>query len=178
MIQLSARGFSAQEIAEIHDCADVTVYEWMDRFEAEGPEGLCDRKQEGRPPKIDKEAEAAFVVRILGQVPFGPRPAILQALQQRLEAVVETVATAGAETTVLVEDETELRCFPPLRKAWMPVGEQWSVEVPRQNLLFCLYGALDVRTGKTLLTPTLGESPNIRKRLCAGCSMRSKAACF
>lgn len=98
--------------------------------------------------------------------------------EERLEAVVETVATAGAETTVLVEDETELRCFPPLRKAWMPVGEQWSVEAPRQNLLFCLYGALDVRTGKTLLTPTLGESPNIRKRLCAGCSMRSKAACF
>lgn len=60
MIQLSARGFSAQEIAEIHDCADVTVYEWMDRFDAEGPEGLCDRKQEGRPPKIDKEAEAAL----------------------------------------------------------------------------------------------------------------------
>lgn len=33
MIQLSARGVSAQEIAEIHDCADVTVYKWIGRFE-------------------------------------------------------------------------------------------------------------------------------------------------
>jgi len=57
MIQLSARGFSAQQIAEIHDCADVTVYKWIGRFDAEGPSGLYDREREGRPRKLDEEAE-------------------------------------------------------------------------------------------------------------------------
>jgi transposase len=36
MLQLSALGFSAQEVAKIHDCADVAVYKWIDRFDAEG----------------------------------------------------------------------------------------------------------------------------------------------
>jgi len=37
--------------------------------------------------------------------------------------------------------------------AWQPVGEQWSVEVPEQNGKFCLYGALDIHTGRTLVGP-------------------------
>lgn len=197
MIQLSARGFSAQEIAEIHNCADVTVYKWMDRFDAEGPEGLYDREREGRPPKLDEEAEEELQ-RLLQEPPteegydfsrwtaprlserlkekldVGVHPeTVREALQrleyswtrpkrqlckdpqykERLEAVVEAVATAAPETTVLVEDETELRRFPPLRKAWMPVGTQHRVAVPRQNGKFCLYGVLDIHTGKTLIGP-------------------------
>ncbi|MCS3614089.1 helix-turn-helix domain-containing protein [Salinibacter ruber] len=49
MISLSARGFSAPEIAQIHDCAEATVYKWIDRFDEEGPSGLYDREREGRP---------------------------------------------------------------------------------------------------------------------------------
>lgn len=57
-IILSAEGYEAYDIAEIHQTSDVTVYHWMDRFDKEGPEGLYDRPREGRPPKIDEEAEA------------------------------------------------------------------------------------------------------------------------
>lgn len=58
MILLSARGYSAYEIAEIHQVTDPTVYKWIERFDKEGPEGLYDREREGRPPKLDEEAEA------------------------------------------------------------------------------------------------------------------------
>jgi len=57
MVSLSARGFSAPEIAQIHDCAEATVYKWIGRFDKEGPSGLYDREREGRSPKIDGEAE-------------------------------------------------------------------------------------------------------------------------
>jgi len=70
---------------------------------------------------------------------------------EHVRALVEAVATAGAETTILFEDETELRRFPPLRRMGMPVGKQWSVEVPESNDTFCLYGALDIETGRTII---------------------------
>ena len=40
MVLLSARSFTAQEIAEIQSIADVTVYKWLNRFDEGGPEGL------------------------------------------------------------------------------------------------------------------------------------------
>lgn len=58
IILLSDRGYSAPKIAELHDVTDPMVYKWMDRFDEEGPSGLYDRNREGRPPKIDEEAEA------------------------------------------------------------------------------------------------------------------------
>lgn len=58
MMLLSDRGLSAFEIAELHDVTHPTVYKWIGRFDAEGPEGLFDRDREGRPPKIDEEAQA------------------------------------------------------------------------------------------------------------------------
>ena len=63
MVLLSTRGYSAPKIAEIQEITDVTVYKWIDRFDEGGPEALYDREQtqdflrEGRPPKIDEEAE-------------------------------------------------------------------------------------------------------------------------
>jgi len=195
MILLSTRGFSALEVAKIHQVSDPAVYKWMDRFDEEGPEGLHDREREGRPPKIDEDVEAEIerllekppteagydfsrwtagrlarhlkrergldvhpdtVRRALQRLQFSwkrPRRSLPEDPEYlpRLQAVVEAIATAGPRTTVLFEDETELRRFPPLRKAWQPVGEQWSVEVPEQNGKFCLYGALDIDTGKTLV---------------------------
>jgi transposase len=58
MILLSDRGYSAPNIADIHDVTDPMVYKWIGRFDEEGPAGLYDRDREGRPPKIDEEAEA------------------------------------------------------------------------------------------------------------------------
>lgn len=57
MILLSARHYRAPEIAEIFGISRVTVYNWLDRFDAEGPAGLYDRPRSGRPPKIDAEAK-------------------------------------------------------------------------------------------------------------------------
>ena len=60
MILLSARGFTAPEVADIQSTSDVTVYKWLDRFNEEGPQGLYDRPRSGRPPKVDEETEQAI----------------------------------------------------------------------------------------------------------------------
>lgn len=53
MILLSARGFTVQQIMAVFEVVDETVYKWLDRFEAQGPEGLHDYERSGRPPEID-----------------------------------------------------------------------------------------------------------------------------
>ena len=58
MILLSARGFTVQQVMAVFACVDETLYKWLDRFEAEGPEGLYDRERSGRPPEIDAAALA------------------------------------------------------------------------------------------------------------------------
>ncbi len=73
--------------------------------------------------------------------------------KERMAKVDQAIAEAGAETTVLFEDETELRRFPPLRRAWMPVGQQRPVRVPEQNGKFALYGALDIASGTVYTEP-------------------------
>ena len=72
-----------------------------------------------------------------------------EAYRKRLQAIVEAVAEAGPETSVLVEDETILKRFPPLRRMWQPVGEQRAVLVPEENDDFTLYGTLDLTSGQT-----------------------------
>jgi len=64
-------------------------------------------------------------------------------------AIVEAVAKAGEETSVLAEDKTILKWFPPLRRIWQPVGEQRAVWVPKENNDFTLYGTLDLTSGRT-----------------------------
>lgn len=207
MVLLSARGFSAYEIAELHDVTDPTIYKWIERFDEEGPDGLYDREREGRPPKVDDEAEAELQ-RVLDASPpeegydFSnwtvPRLAehlkeelglevhpetVRQALHrlrfsctrprrrlpedpcypERIAEVDRAVAEAGAATTVLFQDETELRRFPPLRRAWSPVGEQAEVAVPASNGKFVLYGALDLCTGEVIAEPyPKSESANTK----------------
>lgn len=72
---------------------------------------------------------------------------------KRITEIDQAIVDAGPETTLLFEDETELRRFPPLRSAWMPVGTQRSIEVPGQNGKFALYGTLDVCTGEVIVEP-------------------------
>lgn len=57
IVLLSARGYSAPQIADLHDKSNPMVYKWMGRFDEEGPSGLYDRDREGRPRKISEEAE-------------------------------------------------------------------------------------------------------------------------
>lgn len=195
IVLLSSRGYSASEIAEIHDVTGPMVYKWMDRFDEEGPAGLYDRAREGRPPKIDEEVEKEIerlleknpteeeenatrwttgriaehlerelgvdvhpetVREALGRLEYSwtrPRrqlpPVDPEAYRKRLEAIVEAVAKADEETSVLVEDETILKRFPPLRRMWQPVGEQRAVRVPEKNDDFTLYGSLNLTSGQT-----------------------------
>ena len=52
---------------------------------------------------------------------------------------------------MLVEDETILRLFPPLRHAWGVAGEQVRVPVTGRNARRVLYGAVHARTGHRVL---------------------------
>lgn len=60
MVLLSVRGFTVPDIASIQDVSDVTVYQWLDRFDDEGPEGLYDRPRSGRPPEVDEAVEESI----------------------------------------------------------------------------------------------------------------------
>jgi len=53
MLLLSARGYTVQQIEEVHNTSKVTVYKWFDRFDEQGPQGLYDEPRSGRPPKVD-----------------------------------------------------------------------------------------------------------------------------
>jgi transposase len=199
MILLSDRGYSPPEIADLHDTSHPTVYKWIDRFDEEGPEGLYDRKREGRPQILGEEAKeeierllegnpteegqnatrwtapriAEHLERELGvdvhedtvrgmlkQMEYSwtrPRrklpPTDPEAYRERLQTIVEAVAEAGPETSVLVEDETWIKRFPPLRRQWQQVGEQCPVRVPEGNDELALYGTLDLTSGQTLIEP-------------------------
>jgi transposase len=72
-----------------------------------------------------------------------------EAYRKRLQAIVEAVAEAGPEASVLAEDETQAGRFPPLRRQWQPVGEQRPVRVPEGNDERTLYGTLDLTSGQT-----------------------------
>ncbi|MCS4159607.1 IS630 family transposase [Salinibacter ruber] len=76
-------------------------------------------------------------------------PVDSEAYRKRLEAIVEAVSQAGPDASVLVEDETTIKRFPPLRRQWQPVGEQHPVMVPDSNEDFTLYGTLDLTSGAT-----------------------------
>ncbi len=71
MILLSSRGYAVPEIAQIFECDEATVREWISRFEAEGLPGLKDRPRHGRPPRAD----AAARERLRRTVRAGPQGA-------------------------------------------------------------------------------------------------------
>ena len=72
-----------------------------------------------------------------------------EAYRERIQAIVEAVGEASPNATVLIEDETEVKRFPPLRRQWQPVGQQRPVTVPDGNEDFTLYGTLDLTSGRT-----------------------------
>ncbi len=53
-----AEGRSRAEAAEIGGMDRQTLRDWVHRFNAEGPEGLLDRKTDGPPPKLTSEQKA------------------------------------------------------------------------------------------------------------------------
>jgi transposase len=53
---------------------------------------------------------------------------------------------------LLVMDSTVLRWFPPLRAVWAPVGQQAVVPISGQNAKRTLWGAINPRSGKRVVT--------------------------
>ena len=79
-VLLSGRGYPVPQIAAIFECDEVTVREWIRRYEAEGAAGLRDRPKAGRRPRAT--------------------PAARQTLQR---TVTETRPALGGWTVVLVQ---------------------------------------------------------------------------
>lgn len=57
MILLSSKGYSVPQIADIFECDQASVRTWIERFEAEGVNGLHDRPRCGRPRKAGVVAQ-------------------------------------------------------------------------------------------------------------------------
>ncbi len=67
MVLLSARGYSVARIAEVFDCGEDVVRQWLHRYGERGAGGLADLPRAGRPPK-DRLAEQIVDTRA-GQPP-------------------------------------------------------------------------------------------------------------
>ena len=63
-------GGSRSEAARIGGVGRQIVRDWVVRFNAEGPDGLFDRKAPGKPPSLNAEARAALA----RAVEDGPKP--------------------------------------------------------------------------------------------------------
>jgi transposase len=66
-------------------------------------------------------------------------------VQQELGRRISAARSAGAH--VLVEDETDIRLFPVLRRMWLIVGEQVRLQAPLQNQKRTIFGGIDIETG-------------------------------
>lgn len=58
------------------------------------------------------------------------------------------IAEVRGTYAILVEDETDIRLFPVLRRMWMQIGEQVRLVAPLQNQKRTIFGAIDIDTGE------------------------------
>ncbi|MFL6284913.1 MAG: transposase, partial [Pyrinomonadaceae bacterium] len=61
MILLKSELRTAAEIAELLDCCEVVVNNWLKRYESEGIEGLRTKPGRGRKPILDAEKDLPSV---------------------------------------------------------------------------------------------------------------------
>lgn len=64
------------------------------------------------------------------------------------QAIGKRIAEAPPATVVLVEDETDLRLVPLLRRMWMRLREQVILPAPVTNQCRTLFGTLDIHCGE------------------------------
>ncbi|RDC62890.1 helix-turn-helix domain-containing protein [Adhaeribacter pallidiroseus] len=57
-ILLSAAGYSVQELAAMFQVADLSIYQWFNRFEARGVTGLQNQSGQGRKPLLKLQNQA------------------------------------------------------------------------------------------------------------------------
>ena len=72
-------------------------------------------------------------------------------LKTNLKRKIRRILKRNPDALILFEDETTLRMFPPLRAAWMKIGHQKEVPLPKSNYRRVLFGALDYRSGEIFL---------------------------
>jgi transposase len=80
-ILLSHQGTNVVDLAHIFQTNRTTVGQWLDRWEAEGFDGLADKPRPGSPSKLT-EAEKTKVVEILKQSPHNPAAVLSETLQE------------------------------------------------------------------------------------------------
>lgn len=74
-------------------------------------------------------------------------------------AIVRKLKRMPAGAVLLMEDETILRLFPVLRRAWSLSGEQARVPITGRNAKRVLFGTINLRTGHRLVW----RGPNMRQ---------------
>jgi transposase len=93
-------GGSRSEAARIGGVGRQIVRDWVVRFNAEGPDGLFDRKAPGKPPSLNAEARAALA----RAVEDGPKPYLDGVVRWRLIDLVQWLwdrfRVSVSETTV------------------------------------------------------------------------------
>jgi transposase len=67
-----------------------------------------------------------------------------EAIRQRIG---RRIAEVRGEKSILVEDQTDIRLFPVLRRMWQLIGEQLRLVAPLQNEKRTIFGAIDIETG-------------------------------
>ena len=80
-------GASRSEAVRHANASPQTVRDWVLRFNAEGPDGLVDRKSPGTPPRLNTEQRAALV-RVVEE---GPTPCLDGVVRWRLCDLVSWV---------------------------------------------------------------------------------------
>jgi transposase len=58
------------------------------------------------------------------------------------------IAEVSADTAVLIEDETDIRLFPVLRRMWQRINEQVRLVAPLQNEKRTVFGTINIHTGE------------------------------
>jgi transposase len=111
IVLLSARGYTVQQIEEVHNTSQVTVYKWFDRFEEQGPQGLYDEPRSGRPPKVDETVKETLA-EVLSDSPSS----------QGYNFTVWTVALLSE----YVKEKLKVRvCNDTLRRTLHELGFRW-----------------------------------------------------
>jgi hypothetical protein len=64
------------------------------------------------------------------------------------QEIGKRIAAAPADSVIVVEDETDLRRVPLLRRMWRRLGQQVVLPVPLTNQCRTLFGTLDIHTGE------------------------------
>ena len=118
MVLLSSRGYSVPHIAQVFECDEVTVRHWIERFEAEGVEGLRDRPRPGRPRLLGTAARET----IRQQLDTGPAGA-------GYLFGFWTVVTLAAHLATCLGLQLSL---PTVRRALLGLGYRWRR--PRHSL--------------------------------------------